>query len=228
MKPGLLERIRGYGHWRVVIRPIVPLTQILTYQECRQRVEQSRVSIRGWDYPHMASREDDQGGEDRGDGYLENWCDWHTQVEFWRMYRSGQFLSYNSLYEDVSAPEKEGDARDLNITSAIYEVTEFVEFAHRLAHEGLYRDGYQIEVSLNNTRGRYLEAGRGRMPFFDRLRTGSETIRVYRIVNSAELEAGAIPTSLSMLLELFDAFGWNPQPGQIRHEQEAYYRREFR
>jgi hypothetical protein len=66
------------------------------------------------------------------------------------------------------------------------------------------------------------------MPFFDRLRTGSETIRVYRIVNSAELEAGAIPTSLSMLLELFDAFGWNPQPGQIRHEQEAYYRREFR
>jgi hypothetical protein len=31
-----------------------------------------------------------------------------------------------------------------------------------------------------------------------------------------------------VLLEVFDAFGWNPNPDQIRADQEALYRREFR
>ena len=227
MKEGLLERIQSVGHWRVLLRPLAPLPERLSFQACSEIVEHARVSIRGWDYPHVSNRQDDQGGSERCNDYLENWCDWYTQIEFWRMYRSGQFLSYNALDDDLIESAK-ADARSLNVVGAIYAVTEFVEFAHRLAANGLYASGYAVDLSLRNTQERYLEAGRSRVPFFDYRRTNHGSIQIVRTVEPEAIERGAIETSLSVLLELFDAFGWNPEPSQIRADQESFYRRESR
>ena len=226
MKDGLLERIEGVGHWRLVLRPLAPLPDPLSFHACRGLVPRARVSIRGWDLPHIGRREDDQGGSERGEDYYENWCDWHTQVEFWRMFRSGQFVSYNALDDDLERRAGD-DVRRLNVVGAIYSVTEFVEFAHRLAEVGPYRSGYGLDLSLRNTRGRYLEAGRGRMPFLDFHRVGGENVRIDRRVEPAAIAEGAIATSLSVLLELFDVFGWNPSRNQIRSDQEKFYRRDF-
>lgn len=228
MKDGLLERIRRFGHWRVVLRPLVPLADPLTFQKCADTVEQNRVSLRGWDYPHVTRRNDDQGGSGRGENYFESWCDWDLFVEFWRMYRSGQFLSYNVVHGDINSSPERRDIRYLNLVETIYTVSEFVEFAHRLAIRGLYRDGYQLNLSLRNTRGRQLNAGRLRMPFWDDQSSNAEMIEIERQVGLESVEAGAIATSLGVLLELFDAFGWSPDPNQIRADQEAFYRREFR
>lgn len=227
MKPGLLERIQAVGYWRVVLRPIVPLAERLSFQQCGEEVSRARVSLRGWDYPHLSHRQDDQGGAERGEDFLENWCDWHSQVEFWRMYRSGQFLSYNALDDDTDG-DADPNNRHLNIVGTIYSVTEVIEFAHRLAANGLYRDGYSLNLSLHNTCGRYLDAGRGRMPFLDFQRSNAESIYIERRVEPDTVEQGAVSTSTSVLLELFDAFGWNPDQNQIRADQEAFYRREFR
>lgn len=229
MKDGLLERIRSNGHWRVVLRPLFPMKERLSFQQCAAEVERARVSIRGWDYPHISRRQDEQGGEERGADYHENWCDWHTQVEFWRMYRSAQFLSYNALDDDLEDnPGRQGGGRYLNVIGAIYAITEFAEFAHRLAIGGLYSEGLSLVVALKNTRGRFLQAGRGRMPFLNARRTQAETISIERRVDSSMIADGAIPISLSILLELFDNFGWNPDANQIRADQEAFYRREWR
>jgi hypothetical protein len=228
MKPGLLERIQTLGHWRVVFRPLVPLSNRLTFRECADAVEQNRVSLRGWDFPHVSHRQDDQGGSERGDGYLENWCDWYLFLEFWRMYRSGQFLSYNAVHGDSEVDLAQGSVRWLNVVDTIYTVSEFVEFAHRLACTGLYRDGYLLDISLRNTDRRRLDAGRGRMPFMDNQSSNADMIQIERRVDLDAVEAGAMETSLSVLIELFDAFGWKPDPNQIRADQEAFYRREFR
>ncbi len=229
MKDGLLERIRAVGHWRVVMRPLRSLDERLSFQRCVAEVERARVSIRGWDYPHLSHRQDDQGGEERGADYVENWCDWRTQIEFWRMYRSAQFLSYNALHDDLEAdPTSQRAGRHLNVIGAIYAVTEFIEFAHRLAIGGFYSEGLGLAIALNNTRGRFLEAGRDRMPFFDFQRTQADTIPIERRLDRDMIDGGAIPISLSILLELFDNFGWNPDPNQIRGDQEAFYRREWR
>ena len=66
------------------------------------------------------------------------------------------------------------------------------------------------------------------MPFWDDQSSNADTIQIERRVDPDAIEAGAITTSLSVLLELFDAFGWNPDPNQIRADQEAFYRRELR
>lgn len=228
MKDGLVERIRSLGHWRVVTRPLTPLAERLSFRECEELVERNRVSLRGWDYPHISRRQDDQGAIGRGDNYVESWCDWQHSLEFWRMHRSGQFLSYSVLQGEIDAAAEQAGARWLNVVDAIYTVSEFAEFAHRLAHAGIYRDGYLFDLSLRNTAGRRLEAGRGRMPFWDDQHTTADTIQIERRVSPDAIEAGSIPLSLDVLLELFDAFGWNPDPNQIRADQEAFYRREFR
>lgn len=227
MKPGLLEKIQGMGHWRVLYRPLRPLPQAMLFKDCATVVEQARVSIRGWDYPHLAKREDDQSGVDRASDYLENWCDWRSQVEFWRMYKSGQFLFYNAVNSDVGA-DPAPNSRRLDIIDAIYTVAEFVEFGYRLIAQGLYRDGFSLNLSLRNTKGRFLEAGRGRMPFFDYLRAASEEIPIERKISGNLAGADSIETAQGILMELFDAFGWNPEPKQILGDLEAFHRREFR
>jgi len=228
MKEGLLERIRAIGHWRVVMRPRTPLAERLTLQRCFEEVERARVSIRGWDYPHVSYRNDEQGGTERGGDFVENWCDWNTQIEFWRMHRSGQFLSYSALYDDTDAlAEQREPGRQLNAVDVIYSVTEFLEFGHRLAQNGLYADGFQISVGLIGTQGRRLVAGRGRMPFMDDKSTAAAKVEVERIIEMAGLEAGAIEPALGVLVEFFDHFGWNPAEGQLRAEQDAFYRRQF-
>ncbi len=228
MKDGLLERIRNLGHWRVVVRPLAPLEERLSFQECVNIVERHRVSLRGWDYPHISRGSDETGASGRGDTYFESWCEWGSFIEFWRMYRSGQFVSYNALHGEAETAELAEDIRWLNVVDTIYTVSEFVEFAHRLAKAGTYADGYVIDISLRNNKGRKLNAGRGRIPFWGNQSSEAETIQIVRKVEREAIEAGAIPVSLSALLELFDAFGWNPDPNQIRGDQEAFYRREFR
>lgn len=62
MKEGLLERIQAGGHWRVNARPLQPIAERLSLGDCLRVVEAARVSIRGWDYPHISHRQDEQGG----------------------------------------------------------------------------------------------------------------------------------------------------------------------
>lgn len=228
MKDGLLEKIHSVGHWRLVLRPLVPLPEKLTYRECGDVVERARVSIRGWDFPHLSRRQDDQGGSGREDGFVYNWTDWRAAQEFWRMYQSGQFLFYSAVHDDTEFWNGKNAGEWLDVVDAIYTVTEFVEFAQRLTDGGPYRDGYALDLKLQNTQDRKLAAGRGRMPFFDDQKASGSTISIERRVDPEDATKGAMETSLGILLELFDAFGWNPDPNQIRADQEGFYRRDFR
>lgn len=223
MKEGLLEKIRNFGHWRVNIRPLTPLGARLTLQRCEEIVGQSRVSIRGWDYPHFSHRHDDQGGSERGGEYFENWCDWNSQVEFWRMYRSGQFLSYNALNDDTENAYND-NIRRLNIVDAIYTISEFTEFASRLSNNAGFVPGCHISITLNGSSGRRLEAGRNRVPFFEARSTNAENIVIEReLIKADDSQAVAV----DILVELFDHFGWNPDVSQIRNDQRRFYNRDF-
>ncbi|MFN8890969.1 MAG: hypothetical protein ACK52P_23510 [Alphaproteobacteria bacterium] len=227
MKAGLIDRIRSVGHWRVVMRPLRPLEKNLSLQRCFDEVERARVSLRGWDYPHIARQNDETGGIERVGDYIENWCDWRSQIEFWRMYRSGQFLSYCALDDDMKEVEIGGAAgKFLNVVGAIYSIGEFVEFANRLVRGGLYKDGLHISVTLKGTENRRLAAGSGRMPFFDSRTTRVAAIVVERRLDRAAIDEGAVSVGLGIILEIFDHFGWNPEHNKLRTDLEFFYRRE--
>lgn len=227
MNDNLLERIQSVGRWRFNVRPLVPLEQPLSFQQCSDLVRDRSVSIRGWDFPHIASRQDDCGGWLRDENFYENWCDWWMYREFWRMYKSGQFLSYNALREDTSDENGDMQRGTLDILNTIYSVTEFVEFAHRLQLSGPYRDGVSIMIALRNTQGRSLEVGRGRMPFFERKQTGAEIINLECTLEESQIGDQHQNVAVDLILELFDYFGWNPPRDQIASDQAKFYRRDF-
>lgn len=228
MQEGLAEKIKAVGHWRINIRPLQPIDPPLAMNECHERVAKASVSLRGWDYPHI-QRNMKHGGSANVGTYAENWCDWSNHVEFWRMYRSSQFLHYRALWEDLS---DEGQSRPagpvLSVLGAVYTVTEATEFLSRLYNGGLYKDGASINVTLGKSADRQLWISEfDRMPFYDEKRTNAEELLVERSLQAGELEGQAGAAALSILLELFDHFGWNPDPSLIQRDQERFYKRQW-
>lgn len=229
MKEGLLERIEGYGFWRVNITPVSAPPDQLLLSECREIVRRSAVSIRGWDYPHINVRNDAESGFGNFGTYTEDWIDWHGFLEFWRMYRSSQFLSYNALREDT----KPGDfgnpqVRVLDAVGAIFQITEITDFCQRLVAAGLYASGIRLRISLRNTQGRLLRAGINRMPFHDRKENGAKEINLDRDLDASQFRDSYRSVAVGLCIELFDQFGWSPVKGQIEAEQEKFYRQDWR
>ena len=220
MPEGLLEKIRAVGFVRVVIRPTVA-PESLTAVTAREIVRKASVSLRGWDYPHIASRNDEHGGYENNAEYAQDWCDWYHHVEFWRMYKSGQFLHYKALREDLS---KEGNVPSgpvLAVGSFMYTVTEVTEFAHRLRAAGLYKEGATIQITLGKSRGRKLWVEDPmRMDFSFPMVTSSDSITVERSLRASDLLLGdPKDISLPMIAEFLDAFGWTPSADLISSTQ---------
>lgn len=230
MKEGLLERITQVGHWRVNYRPVRAATEQLTLARCREVVEKARVSMRGWDFPHVSYSRDDKpenGGYENVGDHVENWTDWYGIAEFWRMYRSSQFLSYIALREDTMK-EEHGNPQVpiLEVVSTIYSITEFFEFAHRLAGQGLYEAGANISVTLFGTQGRHLKAGAGKFPFLDARVTSVPKVEINERLHADQLSSDDYRSAaVSACLEVFDQFGWNPARSQIEADQEKFYQR---
>lgn len=229
MKQDLQDRIRSMGHWRLNIRPLSPLTEKLTLTRSSQVVERSSVSLRGWDYPHISKNNNEHGGYGNVGDYVENWCDWSHHVEFWRMYRSAQFIHYKVLTEEMRS---EGPGRPsgpvLSVLGAVYTVTEMVEFLSRLRQHGLYEFGAFLSITLGNTSNRQLWISEtNRMPFIDEKKTTSSSIVIERHFKPDQFLEKPVAHALDMLLELFDNFGWTPDPSQILNDQEKFYRREW-
>lgn len=224
MPDGFLEKIKSVGFVRVVIRPTF-LPESLTVVSARELVEKASVSLRGWDYPHITSRNDEHGGTEHHADYVQDWCDWYHHVEFWRMYKSGQFLHYKALREDLGKDGNVPNGPVLAVGSFIYTVTEITEFAHRLRAAGLYKEGATLQISIGNSAGRRLWVEDPmRMNFMSPMATNSPSIMVERNVRTMELLLGDPKSiSASMLVEFFDAFGWTPSLEHISSTQMELY-----
>ncbi|MBX9911288.1 MAG: hypothetical protein K2Z25_21610 [Beijerinckiaceae bacterium] len=228
MKEGLLEKIQADTHWRVNIRPAVPVAEKLSLQRCAQVVEKASVSLRGWDYPHVSTRTDDHGGSGLYGEFVANWCDWNRHTEFWRMYKSSQFLHYLSLRENMREDDRMPEGKVLNVTGTVYSLTEMAEFLFRLARGGLYEHGAKIHISLERASGRRLWVSEfNRMSFFNKKETQAETINLSRDLTSSDLAGASNSVSLPLILELFDHFGWTANRDQIAQDQANFFRKQF-
>ena len=95
----LLDKIKSKGYWSVTIRPShYDKNLIETHKELRQLIESNKVVLRGWDYPHIVKEGIERVSEDS----IESSCDWPEGpvYEYWRFYKTGQFIHYFSTRED--------------------------------------------------------------------------------------------------------------------------------
>lgn len=231
MKDKLLEKIKLRGFWRVNFQPLTANTKLDSLQKCKEIVEKNSVELRGWDFPHIPRRSDENAGMAPAGSYYEAWEDWANYKEFWRMYKTGQFLSYLGLREDwfdedpmrIEWAKKIKPGSSLGIiSSVIYEVTEIYEFLSRLSQAGLYDEGVRLNLSLHNTKDRQLWVEDPmRVPFMMPRKTSALEIVFTETYSKDEVVTNPKGLANKMILQLVDVFEWNPPAEQIAKEQDA-------
>src|ERR1043165_2187049 len=166
-----------YPHWRVNFRPSVySSNRIETLTNGIDILRKTRVQLRGWDFPHIPPRQSEFGF---GDTWIAGWSDFMGHYEYWRFYQSSQFLYLGSVRE-VTEPSWAAKLRDvmkwhaddnvnidavpgfLSTTECIYNITEYFEFATRLAQAEVYVDLITLDISVKGVAGFMLAADQDR------------------------------------------------------------------
>lgn len=233
MTQKLIDKIKSRGYWRINFQPLVFGQKIKTIGECKDLIQKNSVRLRGWDYPHFPQRVDDDTGTEPAAEYFAGWIDWNNHKEFWRMYKSGQFLHYIALREDWL--EEDDWHHNLSkeikpmtslgvVGSVIYQMTEIFEFLSRITNAGIYDEGVSVSIILKNTKGRelWIEDG-NRMPFIFPHKTGADNIEFAKQYSKDELISKPKELAIEAILLIFDSFGWdNPSMDVIRKDQENF------
>lgn len=231
MKEGLLEKIKSRGYWRFNFQPITATTRFETLKDCIDIVKKNSVNLRGWDFPHLPRRQDEDGSIINYDKYIQAWEDWSFYKEFWQMYKSGQFLCYRGLREDwyeehCWKPERANEIVKGKylwvLFSVVYEITETYLFLSRLAQSGLYKEGVIVNISLHNIKDRELLLDdRNRVSLIYPRRTAAEELKYSLRYENDEIISKSKYLARDIIIQVFDSFNWNPPIDLIATDQET-------
>jgi hypothetical protein len=230
-------------HWRVNFRPQVYKEELIpSLQRCVEIIEQTKLSIRGWDYPHFSRRDLER---ELGQNWIASWSDFRNRNEYWRFYQSGQFLHLFGI--DETDPEWHaqlrgraksqvgwGEKKDLDwsqipgffsVLNFLYTFTEIFEFAARLCEKGVYESQISISVEIKGIRGFVLTHERNRAWMNYYCVTQDELSRAWEI-EPKDLVAQSRQYSLVAVKWFFERFGWlNPSEEVLKNDQENFLAR---
>ncbi|MFA5158477.1 MAG: hypothetical protein WC451_04825 [Patescibacteria group bacterium] len=219
----LIDKIKKRGYWKIIIRPIeFKADRISDKEKAEKTIESSKLSFRGWDYPHI---DRDEKIFPSGPDSVSSFCDWPEgqHFEFWKLYLNGQFVHYFSMPEDYSMDEQEKEKarRSLHfsgqekndsffsIINALYSITEIHFFAANLAKLVDFGEKVEILVELGGVKGRVL--------FFwgDPFRYLSQTYPCHyepiiqpKIVDTKELISNPGNLALDFFINILKEFTW--------------------
>lgn len=229
-KEETLAEIKNRGYWRINIRPLNLEDKMENIEGCLEHVSQSKVSLRGWSYPHVPAFEADHKGLAPGNDYYEGWINSGIHKEVWRMYMSSQFIHYLALREDWSKEDKLWGRADspepghvLSVLGAVYQMTEIYEFTSRLIQRGLYSNGAKVHINLCNTAGRKLWISDPmRADFIQDYKTADRELDFEKSYSKNDLTVNAATCSYECIVHFFKRFGWSkPNEEVIKKDQEA-------
>lgn len=222
IEEGILEKIKSRGYWRINIRPTeYDANNIEPITECINIIEDSNVKLRGWDYPHVPSKDMVTKAD-----HIEGSVDWEGYEEVWRFYQSGQFIHYISLREDWwNDREIFADASLKNVkpgsilwvSGAIFQLTEIFEFFRRLATKGIYQTGVEVKIGLGNTKNRILkviEFDRGEL-FEEYKFHDDDLIRPAQLYSEQEILENSEELAMDMIKWFFHRFNWHHLPMEV-------------
>jgi hypothetical protein len=231
-----------YPHWRVNYRPAVFVpNRLASLSDCLAVLQKNRVRLRGWDFPHIPSHESERA---YGDAWVAGWSDFMGHLEYWRFYQSTQFLYLGSVREVTEqewAPKLrqtmkwhadadvdiDAVAGFLSLANSVYNITEFFEFAARLAQAEVYVDPVTVEISVKGISGFMLAADQNKMWSSDYIASEQE-LRYETTLAPAELIASAADNAIKCTVWLFERFGWlNPNVDAIRTDQQKLLTRQL-
>ena len=227
-------------HWRVNYRPSTYVAdKVRTLDACWEILQKTAVSLRRWSFPYTPTRDSER---DYGDTWIAGWSNDSRHVEYWRFYQSTQFLYLGNLRE-ATDPRYMSEIRSamglhadtpsdlesapgfMSLTNSIHTITEFFEFAARLAQAGVYVDPITIDISIKGIAGFMLAADSNKVWFSDYVARQAE-FRYGTAIAPAELVASAAEHAIQCAIQLFAHFGWSkPNIDAIRTDQQKLFTR---
>jgi len=222
----LVDRIRGQGHWRMLVRPATfDEERIPTLSACEQVVDKCQVRQRGWYFPHT-----DSSRLQRRLDYIELETDFPHHPEAWRFYQSGQFVFVKALGEDNldkyrggsgAAAAKPGEW--LGVLSTLYQLSEIYEFVARLAQDGVLGDQLAVSITLNRLKGRQMAFESPDRSMGDNCKCIEDSLPRLKTYSVADLVSRARELALEHFLWITERFQCPGTERVFRSDQEKFF-----
>jgi hypothetical protein len=225
-----LDRIHQAGYWRILMHPTAfDPGRIPTLAKAWATATCASVTLRAWDYPHIAVDE-----QVRGDDWVQSGAAIDGYAEVWRFFQSGQFVHQFSMEEDLGGFRPESlprlvvppppSARTLHVRNALYTLTEIFQFARNLAYRGVLDPFARVLIELHGTGGRRLALpGEPWQPGL--FRADLDVIRWERTLSGAELVAAAPRLAREAALYIVERFGWDAPADLLERDQHRLLER---
>ena len=210
-------------HWRVVVRPAsYSAERIGSLSECFELIRRNKLSLRGWDFPHLWRE-----GKGQGNDWVASWGTFEEHQEYWRFHQSGQFLDLfcvretDAVWSKKLAEQSRFHRSDgpldwdsvrgyLSLVNTIYIVTEVFEFAARLSQHDAFDDRVVVGLHLQGIEQFVLTTTFERS-WRCRLCTEDRLGKVWELPR-ADLISDTPSHSLKACLWLFERLGWLDPP----------------
>lgn len=226
----LLEKIRSKGYWQIIFQPLQP-QPVELLQTWLTAIEKSQVK-KEWYFPYIPFRDDALQGRINGGNYCGSFSDLGCRKEYWRAYKSGQFVTFNGLPEDwynedqffhelakTILPEKFVAL----FTSIIHPLTQAAEFAGRLGSHGLFKDGIRMKMTLHHIRNRklYTDSDQGRSLLHAKTTHANQLEVEGQFAIDEVIQRGA-ELSNKFIIQVLEGFGHYPHPETIMASQKKF------
>jgi hypothetical protein len=219
-----------HPHWRVNFRPDQFNEELIpSLGNCLEIIQKTKLSLRGWDYPHLGR----ESQREYGNNWISSWSDFMGHNEYWRFFQSGQFIHLFSVREATEQDFKNhvkslypkidwGTIPGfLSILNFVYTVTEIFEFAARLCESGLYEGGLTIDIRIKGIKGFILIFTDGDRDVDAYYSAGTNELGRSWNIETSVLIAESSKHALDAIAWFFERFGWLPPPTEIfRKDQE--------
>jgi len=215
----ILEKIQSRGYWRVRILPASSEERIATLGDLETAVSSCGVDLRGWDFPHFDRH---AGATIRHTNYIQQDIDWRGIVEFWRAYKSGQFIAFSALRAewDDKATEAQGNGgKWLSVEDSIFRFSEILAFTSKWATK-LALDG-EVVVSneLTGLGGRQLMLEPRRMGFRREMASTQDVWTHEQVCEVTALLTESRELAIAPSIALLEIFGLDIADSTVRDIQ---------
>jgi hypothetical protein len=233
--------IKKGPYWRVVFRPLPFVEERLRLGDVLSVVGRARIRLRGWDFPHQNPHEKPQIAHD----WVASWDAFMGHLEYWRMYESGQFVYLSAVRETTETPWNDKLRRlsssrivppapdfdwnqvpgFLEVVNLVYMVTEFFEFAARLAQELPGTETCELTVGLHRVQGFVLAVDDTRRSWWEYYAATESAIEKTWAYPVLDWVSKSPELSLEAIRWLVARFGWTESNLEaIKNDQETLLR----
>jgi schlafen family protein len=206
-----------HGYWEVISMPqTYTRERIPSITAVYKSLEESEVSLRGWNFPHF----DRETKSNFSDGRQSN-TEFMHHVEAHRAYQSGLFVWRSSYWENFSDVEKK-HGKALSFVNVIYTVTEFLVFFKRY-YERISPDAsLRFSIEMTDIKDRVLiSTDMTSSLMFGRHAATVPGLMIEKDYVVSELRASAEDIAISIVQKIFEVFNWNaPDANMIRGWQQ--------